>query len=227
MTTIALSLLLNALVLFFVTRPLRALVLIVTYAAVAFATLTLMARFDNDVTSTLFGIVMFLGPVTLVVIEFFRHEKQLAGRTVFVRVEDENAPHFLGTNDMERLRNEVEIAIFHRVDRIALITKCCYAMAALDSAMAALDRDWIGVAFALVAAGVAYTCRAHESRVFAIGYVVVGAVATWHGLRYDMAALLSAPLFLGGSLVVMTFKLARLRRMRERMLYVEAEHLKD
>ncbi len=100
-------------------------------------------------------------------------------------VPDENAPRFLGTNDMERLRNEVEIAIYHRVDRLALLEKCCYAMSLLIAATGALSKDWIAVALAAVLAGFAYTARAHESRLFAIGDVVCGAAAALDLWRID------------------------------------------
>jgi hypothetical protein len=183
------SLFANALVLFFVARPARAFLLLCVYVASVMSLISASAAAGSD---TLFATAMtliILGPACLAGIEYYWHAVALRQGPVLVRIvpaaeidsgisagsqATRDSPRFFGTRELEELRNELEIAIFHRKDRIALLTKLSYFAAALQAVLAALEGAWFDLSISLVLIALAYTIRAHESRVFAVVYSLFG-----------------------------------------------------
>lgn len=216
------SLFVNALVLFFVARPGRALLLICVYAASIFALFTMAQSTNSEV---LFGTAMLctiVGPACIAAIEYVQHELALARNL---------RPRIVVVDTLEQFRNEVEIAIFHQKDQIALATKCSYAVAALLAVTVALEGAWILFSISLLMIALAHTIEAHESRPFAIAYTLFGlTVAGWTLATGNQSLGISLPILITGLGVLFTvrcFRLARLRRLRSTIPLGPAEHLRD
>jgi hypothetical protein len=244
------SFFINGLALFLVARPLRALSLLAVYAA---SIVTLMAACNavqNEALFTTTMCSMILGPAVLTAIEHHWHAvalRQLPVLPVTVAAADDETaaasadavvrpepPRFLGTRDLERLRNDVEIAIFHRKDHIELLAKLSYFAAGLQAVMAALSHAWLDVSISLLLVGLAYTVRAHESRAFSIIYVCFGLLTAAdfvrRSARGDDTIAMGFPVLvivLGLGLSVRCFSLYRLRRFRARIHLEPADHLRD
>jgi hypothetical protein len=244
------SLFANALVLFFVARPARAFLLLCVYVASVMSLISASAAAGSD---TLFATAMtliILGPACLAGIEYYWHAVALRQGPVLVRIvpaaeidsgisagsqATRDSPRFFGTRELEELRNELEIAIFHRKDRIALLTKLSYFAAALQAVLAALEGAWFDLSISLVLIALAYTIRAHESRVFAVVYslfgVLIAADVVHRSInRSDDRTSLGLPVLiitLGVGLTAACFSLARFRRLRERIPLEPAAHLQD
>lgn len=246
--TIFASLFVNGLVLFLVARPVRALSLLAVYAASVAALIAACIAVENEAFTATAMCAVFFGPACLTAIEYHWHAVALRQLPVLhaPAAEDEAAaadaeaavaserPRFLGTRDLERLRNEVEIAIFHHKDHIELLAKLSYFAAGLQVLMAALDRAWLDVSLSLLLIGLAYTVRAHESRTFSILYVLFGLLTAAEFVRRstrgDETIALGFPVFvvlIGLALSVRCFSLHRLRRFRERIHMEPADHLRD
>jgi|GEM_PF-3093511 len=246
--TIFASLLINGLILFLVARPVRALSLLAVYVASVAALIAACIGVENDAFTGTAMCAFLLGPACLAVIEYRWHAVALRQLPVLPRsaAEDEPAaacgetvvlpeqPRFLGIRDLERLRNEVEIAIFHKKDRIELLAKISYFAAGLQAVMAALNNAWLDVSMSLLLVGLAYTVRAHESRTFSVIYSFFGLLIAAEFVRRsahgDDSIAFGLALFiivLGLGFTVQSFSLHRLRRFREGIHLEPADHLRD
>ena len=210
------SLFVNALVLFFVVRPLRALLLIGMYVATV---VLLLSAADPDGNGALFGsamVLVILGPACLVAIEYVQHQQLFQPRMVYVISSV--------TPDMEKIRNELEIAIYHHADRLQYLEKGGYALAVLQAALTSLEGRWLDLSISVVLIGLAYSVRAHESRTFSVQVVLLGIAA---GFRLSSLTLPITVTLLGLSMLGTTISLSRLRRVRATIPLPPAEHLKD
>ncbi len=248
------SLVLNALVLFIVARPARALLLLVVYVASVASLVAASMAVESD--ALLFTVIfaILLGPTCIAGIEYYWHAEALRKGAILdldsamgdssslagddslgsEAIDDPEGPRFLGSRDMERLRNEVEIAIFHKQDRVDLLAKLSYFVALLQAALALLNNEWLDVALSLLLIALAYTVKSHESRVFAVAYTLFGiaiAVEFIHrsinGKELANASLPGAVIILGLGMSEACFSLARLRRLREHIPLEPAAHLQD
>jgi hypothetical protein len=240
-----LSLFANALVLFLVTRPGRAFLLLCVYAA---SVMSIVAAFTASGSETLLATavtLIILGPACLAGIEYYWHAVALRQGPVLATVVPTAAerdseigadsPRFFGTRELEYFRNELEIAIFHKKDRIELLTKLSYFAAALQAVLAGLEGAWFDLSISLVLIALAYTIRAHESRVFSAVYTLFGFLivvdfvhrAINRGVNRTTLGLPVLIITLGVGLTATCFSLARLRRLRERIPLEPAAHLQD
>jgi hypothetical protein len=208
------SLFLNALVLFFVVKPLRALFLIGMYAATI---VMLMSAADPDGPLFATGMILIiLGPACLVAIEYLHHQDLMRPRMVVVVSSAEP--------DMEKVRNELEIAIYHREDRLRYLEKTGYAIAALHAVLTVLSGRWLELTISFVLIGLAYSVRANESKAFSVLVMLFGIAILSRPVRL---ALPIGVILLGIGMLATTISLSRLRRMRATIPLPPAEHLKD
>jgi hypothetical protein len=230
----------NALILFLVTRPLRALFLIGVYVASIATLLRIAAAIDSEPLTDTAMVCLLLGPIVLACIEFFWHASALQVRPSRVslawsRERPPPPPPFLGTNAQERIRNELEIAIFHATDQLELTAKFSYFAAFLNGVLAALSARWLDLIISLLVVGIAYTAKTHESRLFAslytlLGFLLAGLMAHRLTGSHAETSELSVPVvvtFLAVGMLGECLWLARLRRARSRILLEPAEHLRD
>lgn len=244
------SLFLNALVLFFVTRPVRAFFLIVMYGATVAALWAAFRASTNEAFVLTAASVVIIGPACLAASEYHQHRALLRRRPLIVVVTtpeqevaggdaddagmEESVPRFAGTNELERQRNELEIAIFHHKDRLRLTANMSYFVATLQALLAVPDKQWSELTISLLLVGLAYSVKAHESRVFAGLYAFFGmVVACNYGYRYyaggaepPSMALPAALVFQGVVMIATTVSLRHLRRLRAGIPLEEAAHLK-
>lgn len=212
----------NALILFLVTRPLRALFLIAVYVA-SIATLFKMAStFGSEALENTALICVLLGPILLASIEFLWHAAEL--RVKRPRTSSPPPRPFVGTRAQELIRNELEIAIYHAKGQIELTAKLSYFAAFLNGVLAGLSHRWLDLIISLLVVGLAYTAKTHESRVFAAIQVLLGFALI--ALRAELSVTI-AMTFLGIGMLGQCLWLARLRRLRSRIPLEPAEHLRD
>jgi hypothetical protein len=245
------SLFVNALVLFFVARPIRALLLLAVYVTSVVSLFAASSASGNDALFTTAMCALLLGPGCIAGIEYYWHSAALRQGPVLSKDTQSSSgdqassgdsaqskepspaslPRFLGTRDLEYVRNQLEIAIFHRKDRIDLLAKLSYFAAALQSVLAALDKAWFDLSVSLLLIGLAYTIKAHESRVVAVVYTLFGGLVAAEFIRCSVPpSAVSLPVLismLGISFSAASFSLARLRRLRQRIPLEPAAHLRD
>lgn len=245
------SLVVNALVLIFFARPLRAIVLIVLYVASVAALFAGSSASGNDGLFFTALVAVAVGPVCIAAIEYFWHALELEqGPLRSIEVEEGEdtpddaalpvttiehaAPTFLGTADLERFRNHLEIAIFHQVSSLDLMAKGAYVISLLSFLLAILNRHWVDVSVAAVLAGLAYSAREHESRIFALAYASAGVAllvrfihTLIQGVDDPSLSMVVAVLVCGILMIRSTVVLAKLRRIRSRIHLPPAEHLAD
>jgi hypothetical protein len=223
----------NILVLFFITRPFRALFLAIVYAASIAGLFAAAAATSNNALVSTAEIALVIGPACLAVIEYIWHEIEL-GRGPLVGA-PEPAPRHRIVLEMEQFRNELEIAIYHQKERIAFLANWTYFVAFLDAVLVALDSRWLELAVPLILVGLAYSVRAHESRAWAVAFTAFGAGhAVWYVMRWFESAaeppswpFLLGVFGLGVAMIDATIRLARLRRIRAQIPLAPAAHLQD
>ena len=243
------SLLINGLVIFFVARPARAFVLLVFYVGTIAGLIAASSASQSDGLFFTALVAIILGPMCICGVEYYWHTKNLvdapfvaaqwaAGQSsidVQAPAFERPAPRFIGTVDMERLRNELEIAIFHHTDRLAFLAAFSYFVALLNAGIALLENDWLSVAGSFILGGLAYSAKTHESRVFAFLYVALAAGIFANAVRSSVLGVdqgsnwqLAFVIFvLGLGTTATTVALARLRRIRRRIPLEPADHLRD
>ena len=209
--TIVASFVVNILVLFVVTRPLRALMLVLMYATTVIALFgapDLFREFSHTyggeaLPPTILTTIMF-GPACLAIIEFIRHE-------LLVR-----RPPVIPAG------NELDIAIYHQKDRIRFHTCIAYFMAVLYALLAVVQHHRGELIIALLIVGFASSVNASGGRAFAALYLILGlALVSRYGSHFMIARGQPPPiaiptfLVLQGVLILRdTFALAQLRRLR-------------
>lgn len=238
------GLFLNALILFLVTRPLRAVFLIAVYVASILTLFQMAASLGSEPLANTAGVCLILGPVVLGFIEFHWHAKALQVRPSHVdlawqppRRDEPKAPPppFIGTRGQALIRNELEIRIFHAKDQIEWLAKLSYFAAFLNAGLAAIDGRWLELIPSLLVIGLAYTAKTHESRpvaaVYALfGLLLIGLVVRRMIQSHAESSDLNLPVlvtFLALGMLGQCLWLARLRRMRSRIPLEPAEHLRD
>ena len=230
---IAASIFANILVLFFITRPLRALCLTIVYVASVAGLFAAADAMHNEALVMTAMIAIVMGPACLAAIEFLWHDVELARGPRIGKRKPPPRPRVV--LEMEQFRNELEIAIHHSKERIAFLANATYFVAALDAVLVALDSRWIELTVPLILAGLAYSIRAHECRAWAIAFTAFGAGhAVWYiVLRIERATeppswlLLLGIIALGIAMIEATIRLARLRRIRAQVPLGPAAHLQD
>lgn len=252
MLAIVASLFLNGLVLFLVARPTRALGLLIFHIATVVGLFAAATATNSEALMNTTFVAILLGPAVLSSVEFHWHAVELArGPRITNSTEPEEAtspdvvtsepahppeePRFLGTVELEHLRNDLEIAIYHQVDALSWAAYSAYALSLLTLLLAILDHQWLDTSIALLLAGIAHTARAHESRLFAVVYSLSGALLigrfAWgqaNGIEQPGGyGLPIAALLVGLGLAKCTFTLSRLRRLRRQIHMEPAAHLRD
>ncbi len=239
------SLFLNALVLFAVARPLKAAALIAFYAATVAALLLAATSTGSDAVLATAFVAAILGPACIAATEYIWHALDLERGRLVSRVASaehavqryaaapDDGPRFVGTAEMQIIRNELEIAIYHREEQLKILAYAAYATSAIGAVLAVIEKQWLEAAFVCILFGVAYTAAAHESRIFAVAYTLAGvalvvrffspAVGGGHapgGLSLPFAAVA-----IGVGLTRVLFSIMLLRRIREQIPLGPAEHL--
>jgi hypothetical protein len=231
------SLFANALVLFLVARPFRALVLIGVHVGCVAALFAAASASQSEALFNTALVAIILGPMCIAVSEFYWHARELQQGPLAVPEEPpvEDGPQFFGTNELTEIRNELEIAIYHVVQRIKLLANASYVLAALEAVLAVLGGHWLELSISFVVCGLAYSIQVHESRFFSICYVLFGialaAEFVRQGIHHDengfSGALPLWVLIFGFAFTSATFALTRLRLARSRIAMEPAEHLRD
>lgn len=227
--TILASVFLNGLVFFTVARPLRALALLAIEAVAVAGLLAAAGATHNDHFAETAGLFLLLAPAVGVVSEFYWHDAALSrGARVVVAPA---AAHLT----REQLRNELEIAIHHGTDALALGAKLTYAFVLLTAALDASESDWLAVIAALLIAGCIRSATSHESKPFAVAAMVVAGTWLCRGFASFLRPggewrAIEAPLvFLCGAMgiTLLLIRLAHLRALRAQIPLPPAEHLRD
>ncbi|PYQ26538.1 MAG: hypothetical protein DMF56_24270 [Acidobacteria bacterium] len=254
-TVLFASLLVNGLVIFLVARPARALVLLIFYVGSVAGLIAASSASQSDGLFFTALVAVILGPMCISAVEYYWHAKYLADAPIVAsrwaasqssldQLPDSSdkatafvqpAPQFLGTADMERLRNEIEIAIFHHTDRLAFLAAFSYFVASLCAGVALLENNWVSLSCSFILSGLAYSAKTHESRVFALLYVALAAGIFANAVRNSVLGvddgsswqIAFAIFVLGLGTTATTVALARLRRIRRRIPLKPAEHLRD
>lgn len=246
------SLFLNGLVLFLVARPIRALGLLIFHIATVAGLFAAATATNSEAMMNTAFVAILLGPAVLASVEFHWHAVELSRGPRITNATEEadttspeavtsesehvaEEPRFLGSTELEHLRNELEIAIYHQVDALSWAAYSGYALSLLTLLLAILDHQWLETSIALLLAGIANTANAHESRLFSVLYSLAGALLilrfAWeqaHGVEQSGGYGLPIAAFLVGlGLAKCTFTLSRLRRLRRQIHLEPAAHLLD
>lgn len=197
-------------------------------------------------------IAMVLGPACIAAIEYVWHAVDLErgplvrpGNAVAPSVEpaaneedthdiaSRGAPRFVGTTEMQAIRNELEIAIFHHEEQLKILAYGAYFIPAVGAVLGALQKQWLDVAFMIILVGVAHTAAVHESRAFAVAYALAGvtlvirlfSLGEGGGDPPGGFSLPVAAFAIGVGLSRVLFRITALRRSRKRIPLDPAEHL--
>jgi hypothetical protein len=138
--------------------------------------------------------------------------------------------------DLEKLRNELEIQIYHAESHLGFLAKYSWFVCAVAAGLALLNKDVLALIVAIVVAGLAYTMRSIESRRAAFLLALVGALTAADVPYRLMAAqqphevsigFVISIVFLGFSAAKTIFRLKNLRAFRALIPLPPAPHLQD
>ena len=137
------GLVINGFIFFFVMRPLRALMLFITYVGIIAVAVSVDGKLHRDVWSTFSTFIFF--PALYAAWYYVAHERELDGPPLLA-VE----PY---TNAAERTEG---IQVYQRLENLKVAARATYSLALLDAIQVMIDRRWIALILPLIAAGLAH-----------------------------------------------------------------------
>lgn len=142
----------------------------------------------------------------------------------------------LDGRQLETLRNEVEISIYHAEDQLSFEAKYAWFVCAIAAFVGVLGKDAIALIVCLIVAGFAYTVRSLESRRVALVLLALGALVAVDlpykilapGQPHELEIAFAVNVVLLGAASARTVsRLRNLRAFRSLIPLPPAKHLED
>jgi hypothetical protein len=142
----------------------------------------------------------------------------------------------LELSELEALRNDIEINIYHAQQHLAFLVKYAWFVCAIAAFVALLDKDVVALILAVVVAGLAYSIQSLKSKKVALTLAVSGVLIAldipYRLLTPDkphelMLAFALGVVFLGVAAAQTVVRLTNLQAFRALIPLGPAKHLQD